>query len=154
MPIQNPQYWAPDIYYINGTWWIAYALAYNGWGTINGMLKSTSGRVTGPYKEVRTGPLTKQIDPGLFQADDGSVYYVWNNGKLALMNAAMDSLAETAHTAVPSTSDQIAFEGAALREINGRFYMQAAGDGGYGGNYHGFSTYDMYEASSDNIYGP
>lgn len=56
--------------------------------------------------------------------------------------------------AVPSNADQVAFEGAALRKINGRYYMQAAGDGGHPRGYHRFSTYDTYVASSDNIYGP
>lgn len=150
----KPTIWAPDLYYINGNWWMPYALAYNGWGTVNGMLKSTSGRPTGPYVEVGTGPITTKIDPGLFQDDDGKVYYVWCNGEIALLNAAMDALAEKPHLAVPSNADQVAFEGAALRKINGRYYMQAAGDGGHPRDYHGFSTYDTYVASSDNIYGP
>jgi hypothetical protein len=150
----KPTIWAPDIYYIKGTWWIAYALAYNGWGTINGLLKSTSGRPTGPYVEVGTGPITTKIDPGLFQDDDGKVYYVWCNGQLALMNDAMNALVEKPRLAIPCNANEVAFEGAALRKINGRYYMQAAGDGGHPRDYHGFSTYDTYVASSDNIYGP
>ncbi len=150
----KPTIWGPDIYHINGTWWIAYALAYNGWGSVNGLLKSTSGKPTGPYVDVGTGPLTTEIDPGLFQDSDGTVYYVWNNGKFARMNDAMSALAEKPQTATPSDTEQVAFEGAALRLIRGRYYMQAAGDGGNPKNYHGLSTYDTWIASSESVYGP
>ena len=150
----KPTIWAPDIYYIKGTWWIAYAVAYNGWGCVNGMIKSTTGKLTGPYVEVSNAPLTTKIDAGLFEDDAGKVYYVWCDGQLALMNDAMNALAEKPRKAVPSNHDVVAFEGCALRKINGRYYMQAAGDGGHPKNFHGWSTYDMYVASSDNLYGP
>jgi len=150
----KPTIWAPDIYYLKGTWWIAYSLAYNGWGSVNGMIKSTSGKPTGPYVEVGNWPLTTKIDAGLFDDDDGKVYFVWCDGQLALMNEGMNALAEKPRLAVPSNHDVVAFEGCALRKINGRYYMQAAGDGGHPKNFHGWSTYDMYVASSDNPYGP
>jgi hypothetical protein len=153
----KPTIWAPDMYYIKGTWWIAYCLAYNGWAVCNGMLKSTSGKVTGPYVDVNTdGPITDhgEDDPGLFQADDGRVFFVWCDDKLALMNNTMNKLAEKLTRVAPSNMERVSGEGGAIREINGRFYAQAAGDSGYKNSYHGETTYDMFVASSDNIYGP
>ena len=95
------------------------------------MLKSTSGKPTGPYVEVNSdGPITDLIDSGLFQDNDGKVYYVWCDGRFAAMNDTMNQLVEKPRTAQPSDGDQVAFEGAALRQINGRYYMMAAGDGG------------------------
>ena len=153
----KPVIWAPDMYYVKGTWWIAYHIAYNGWTTCNGMLKSTSGKVTGPYVEVNAdGPITEknEDDPGLFLADDGQVYYVWVDDRFALMNDTLNKLAEPVHTVKPSNTDKVAGEGGAIREINGRIYAVGAGSQAFHHNYHGTETYDTYVACSDNIYGP
>lgn len=72
--------WAPELHHFKGTYWIAYCVNYGG----TGILKSQSGKPEGPYVDIKKdGPLTGEIDASLFADDDGSVYFVWQDGKVA-----------------------------------------------------------------------
>lgn len=133
--------WAPELHYIKGTYWIAY--------TANGssLLKSTSGKPEGPYMDVRKDrPLVGEIDASLFQDDDGKVYYVWQNGKIARMKDDMSDLAEEPKLLKPANAPQVGFEGAFLFKANGRYHLSCADV--TDGRYH------CYVASSKNLMGP
>jgi acetyl esterase/lipase len=146
--------WAPEIHYINGTFWIPYCMNYLrekiGWGD-TGLLKSISGKPEGPYVDVKTdGPLTTRIDASLFQDDDGQVYFVWQNGLIARMNEDMSGLAEEPRMLRPSNYGHVGFEGAFIVKVNGRYLLLCAEANGKGKEH----TYDLMVASSDNLYGP
>ena len=144
--IADSAIWAPELHYFKGTCWIAYCVNYGG----TGILKSTSGKPEGPYVDVKNdGPLTGDIDASLFDDDDGAVYFVWQNGKIAKMKDDMSGLAELPRQLKPSNAGDVGFEGAFITKINGRYHLICAnfndGDG---------KTYDCMAASADKIYGP
>jgi F5/8 type C domain/Glycosyl hydrolases family 43 len=115
------------------------------------LLKSTTGLPTGPYVDVKTdGPMTPQIDASLFQDDDGKVYYLFQDGKIALMNSTMTALAETPHLLSPKNNANVGFEGAYIAKINGRYFLMGAAFN----TDTGISTYDCMAASSDKLLGP
>jgi hypothetical protein len=135
--------WAPDIHYLKGTFWLTYSMNYRGCG----LLKSTTGKAEGPYKEVKKdGPLTGNIDASLFQDNDGKVYFVWQNGLIARMNDDMTGLAEEPRLLKPSNHKQVGFEGAYLTRHNDRYYLICADF--IQGMYH------CMVAESENVYGP
>lgn len=117
--------WAPELHYLKGTFWLAYCVNYPGGGT--GLLKSTSGKAEGPYVDVKPdGPLTGNIDASLFQDDDGTVYFVYQNGRIARMKDDMSGLAEEPRLLKPANAEHVGFEGAFLFKVNGRYYLSCA----------------------------
>jgi len=139
--------WAPEIHHIKGNWWITYCVNWPGGGT--GILRSVSGCPQGPYADIKPdGPLTKEIDASLFEDDDGGVYFVYQNGKIARMKDDMTGLAEEPRLLVPSNAPQVGFEGAALFKIGGRYHLICADFAGDPAQYHCMS------ASADSVYGP
>lgn len=139
--------WAPEIHYINGTFWIPYCMNYGG----TGLLKSTRGKAEGPYVDIKKdGPLTDEIDASLFQDDDGKVYFVYQNGKIARMKDDMSGLAEKPRLLKPSNHKHVGFEGAFITKMDGRYLLVCA-DFNRGPN---GQTYDCMIASSDKLFGP
>lgn len=139
----NQAIWAPEMHYINGTYWISYCVNYSG----TGILKSTSGKPEGPYVDIKQdGPLTGEIDASLFQDDDGKVYFVYQNGKIARLKDDMTGLAGEPQLLKPANAPQVGFEGAFLFKANGRYYLSCADF--TDGRYH------CYVASSNNLMGP
>ncbi len=139
----NQAIWAPEIHYINGDFWITYCVNYGG----TGILRSSTGRAEGPYVDVKTdGPLTDEIDASLFRDDDGKVYFVYQNGKIARMKDDMSGLAEQPKLLKPANAEQVGFEGAFLFKANGRYYLSCADfiD----------DRYHCYVAGSEHLYGP
>jgi len=135
--------WAPELHYMKGTFWIAYCVNYSG----TGILRSKTGKAEGPYEDVKPdGPLTGEIDASLFQDDDGKVYFVYQNGKIAPMKDDMSGLAETPRLLQPGNAQQVGFEGAFMFKANGRYFLSCAEF--KDGRYH------CYVASSPRLYGP
>lgn len=111
--------WAPEIFYLNGTFWLTYSMNYRGCG----LLKSTTGRPEGPYRDVKTnGPLTGNIDASLFRDDDGSVYFVWQNGMIAKMKDDMSGLAKNHVTSNLQTTNRLDLKALLLRNIKGNIF--------------------------------
>jgi xylan 1,4-beta-xylosidase len=139
--------WAPEIHYIKGTYWLTFCMNFGG----TGLLKSTSGKAEGPYVDVHPqGPLTGEIDAALFADDDGKVYFVFQNGKIARLNDAMTELAEKPRLLAPWNAEQVGFEGAFLTKINGRYVLICAEFN----DRLGTKTYDCMAATAKSVYGP
>jgi xylan 1,4-beta-xylosidase len=144
---QDLALWAPEIHYIKGTYWLTLCMNFSG----TALLKSTSGRAEGPYVDVHPqGPLTGEIDASLFADDDGKVYFVFQNGKIARLNDKMTELAEKPRLLKPSNAEQVGFEGAFLTKIDGRYTLVCAEFN----DRLGTKTYDCMAASAKDIYGP
>ena len=140
--------WAPEIHYFKKTYWISYSVNYAG----TGIWKSTSGKPEGPYVDVKKdGPLTGGIDASLFDDDDGAVYFVWQNGKIARMKDDMSGLAEAERQLKPTNNGDVGFEGAFLTKVHGRYQLICADFNKWDEK---TQTYDCMAASSDKIYGP
>jgi hypothetical protein len=151
-PIKNGRraLWAPDIHYLKGTFWLTYCLNWPGGGT--GLLRSTTGRPEGPYADVKPdGPLTGEIDASLFQDDDGRVYFVFQDGKIARLNDDLTALAEEPRLLRPANHQHVGFEGAFLTKHQGRYFLICAEFNPAPG---GDRTYDCMVASADHLDGP
>ncbi|MCL2117777.1 MAG: DUF4965 domain-containing protein [Planctomycetaceae bacterium] len=139
--------WAPEIHYLKGTFWIAYCVNYRG----TGLLKSTSGKAEGPYMDVKPdGPLTPEIDASLFQDDDGTVYFLFQDGKIAKMNDEMTALVEEPRLLKLENGRHVGFEGAFLLKKDGRYVLIASEFN----NPQSDNTYDCMTAYSDTLEGP
>ncbi|WP_415379654.1 family 43 glycosylhydrolase [Halosimplex sp. TS25] len=136
--------WAPEIHYLRDTFWITYSIPWLG----NGVLKSTSGEAHGPYESAIEPdlPISGDIDASLFEDDDGTVYFVCGNGKIAPMNEGMTGIAEDLTHLAPANAEEVGFEGAFLFRTEGRYHLAAADF--VDGDYH------CYVASADDLYGP
>lgn len=145
--IRRRALWAPEMFYLKGTFWLTYSMNYRGCG----LLKSTTGKPEGPYVDIKTdGPLTGNIDASLFRDDDGSIYWVYQNGMIAKMKDDMTGLAEEPRHLKPANNKQVGFEGAFLTKVKGKYILICAETNGQNPD----RTYDCMAAISDNVYGP
>ena len=161
---------APEIHYIKDNFWIVYSV--NGVG--GGLLKSTTGKAEGPYEDwaligERRGGFNKGTShlffkggsPSLFEDDDGAVYVLWSDGKIARLKEDLSGLAERPRLLVCDNPErtgelaqdfpvQVGRDGYFLKKLEGRYYLFATDFTSRGGE----SVQDVYVAWSENVYGP
>jgi xylan 1,4-beta-xylosidase len=153
--------WAPEIHYLKGTYWIPYCTKLQGPGLrlACGLLRSTSGRPEGPYREVQpAAPLGDSDDASLFQDTDGTVYYLFDGEKIARMRPDMSGLAEPVRD-ITFAQPPGWGEGVFLVKVNGKYIFINSGTASFDpqgkgtGSQH--TTYDCFSAvSGGSIYGP
>ena len=142
--IRVPQ--GAEIHYINGKWWIAFAVL--GGGT--GILKSTSDQPEGPYENAITGEkgyiAQRHVNPSLFQDDDGTVYYIEDNAAIAPMREDLSGVTEPLSAMSISGSGN---DGASLFKAFGHYYLSLA-------KYYNDAedSYVHVVEVADDIYGP
>ncbi|HXU05234.1 MAG TPA: family 43 glycosylhydrolase [Polyangia bacterium] len=76
--------WGSEIVYNPNT---SMFMIYATWNGTNGFLVFESATPEGPYAAVPGGLVTDGYDPGVFVDDDGRVYLVSSNGKIAELSA-------------------------------------------------------------------
>lgn len=140
--------WAPEIHYLKGTFWLTLCMNYGG----TGLLKSATGKAEGPYEDMGQMTDTPEIDASLFEDDDGTVYWVYQNGKIARMKDGLSGLAEEPRLLQPLVIDfsksgytraenfatnfnpdgrpQVGFEGAFLFKHNGKYHLASTSSRG------------------------
>lgn len=145
--------WAPELHYAKGTYWIAFCLSAGPQGK-NGLLKSVSGRPEGPYEPAfpENRGVDQNIDSSLFADTDGAVYYVWQDGLIRRLNAAMGGFDGEASKILPSDGLRVGYEGATLVKI-GAWYVLTCAEWNGGGN-HIDGTYDMMYSCAKSLDGP
>jgi beta-xylosidase len=151
--------WAPEIHYFKETYWISYAMNWGG----TGLLRSKTGKIAGPYEDL--GKITDQgRDASIFVDDNGKVFWIWQDGRIALMKDDMTGLAEKPKWAVPAALDEaghrdvnatrkqrrIGSYGAFLRKISGKYWMFCSETFGRMLT----DNEDVFVAVADSIYGP
>jgi hypothetical protein len=144
--------WAPEIHYISKmrNWFMVYSMGtFDPLGIRTGLMKSTSGKPEGPYKDVVNGPITEGIDGSLFE-EDGKVYFLRNNCLIALMNNDMTGFAEPFRSLKTYSGKDVGFEGSGMFKYKGKYYLYSA----KGNTDMGKETYDLNIAVANNIYGP
>ena len=136
--------WAPEIHFMNGTWWIPHCMNVGG----HGLLKSRSGRPEGPYEAL---PMIQghHIDAHLYE-EDGVYYYLFQADYLARMTDDMSTLDEEPVRLKHDGNHRMGYEGILMLKINDKYVFIASGRYGY----EPTNTYDLYYAISDNLYGP
>ncbi|NOU72497.1 family 43 glycosylhydrolase [Paenibacillus sp. LMG 31458] len=143
---ENPCLWAPEMIYLHGTFWITYSL--KGGGT--GLIKSVSGHAEGPYIDM--GRMTNtDIDSSLYQDEDGQVYFVWQDGKIAKMKKDMTGFAEDPRKLLCSDGQRVGYEGAFIVKYKGKYILGAAE---WNGDKRVDGTYDLMYAVAEDLYGP
>jgi beta-xylosidase len=143
---QNPCLWAPEMIYLYETFWITYSL--QGGGT--GLIKSVSGHAEGPYIDM--GRMTNtDIDSSFFLDEDGEVYFVWQDGKIARMKKNMTGFAEEPRKLLCSDGKRVGYEGAFIVKYKGKYILGAAE---WNGDKRVDGTYDLMYAVAENLYGP
>ncbi len=149
----NRLHWAPELHHVNGTYWLAHCLSAGKMGK-NGLLKSTSGRPEGPYEPAfpENRGVDQHIDSSLFQDTDGRVYYVWQDGLIRRLNAAMNGFDGAERKILPADGQRVGYEGATLVKI-GAWYVLTCAEWNGGGN-HVDGTYDMMYSCSKSLDGP
>jgi beta-xylosidase len=160
--------YAPEIYQIKGDFYITASLSWprqrdGEESSHTFLLKSESGKAEGPYKDVGVGPMTWRIDSTLFVDDDGTVYYIWQDGRIAKMKDDMSGFAEDPQRVIQQHfSPEPYCEGVFMFKGKGKYHMALAiwtmdegNDIGYTiGSIPQKVSYDCVIASADNIYGP
>ncbi|MFT3996928.1 MAG: family 43 glycosylhydrolase [Asticcacaulis sp.] len=152
--------WAPEIHYAGGTFFIVLSMAPSGCS----ILKSTTGKAEGPYVHAFSPdkPVVMQIDPTLFEDDDGSVYFTAGSAKRIVKLKAdfsgfdgdwRDIDIEPVHDkdqhapkCVPRGMNDLGHEGAVLFKAHGKYYLGAADNP--------YNRYSTMLAVSDTIWGP
>jgi beta-xylosidase len=151
--------WAPEIHYFKETYWISYAINWGG----TGLLRSKTGKIAGPYEDL--GKITSDgRDASIFFDDNGKVFWIWQDGRIALMKDDMTGLAEKPKWAVPAALDElgrrdlnatrkqrrIGSYGAFLKKISGKYWMFCSETFGRMQT----ENEDVFVAVADSIYGP
>jgi xylan 1,4-beta-xylosidase len=136
--------WAPEIHYINKTFWIPFSVPRHGVT----LLKSTSGKAEGPYEIAikPDEPISTGIDASLFQDDDGTVYFLYGGGWIAKMKSDMSGLAEPFRHIASASGREVGFEGVYLFKYHG-LYTLCAADFVQG-------EYNTYIATATSLSGP
>lgn len=107
-------------------------------------------------------PLGTRIDPSLFEDDDGSVYFIWQENRIAKMKPDMSGFAEEPRRLIEETyPDDPYTQGVYIAKKDGLYYLIQAvwwketEDGQQGYYTDGTKLcYDCLVSTSKNIYGP
>jgi beta-xylosidase len=136
--------WAPEIHYINGTFWIPFSVPRHGVT----LLKSSSGKAEGPYEIAikPDQPLSQGIDASLFQDDDGTVYFLYGGGWIARMKPDMSGIAEPFRHITSASGREVGFEGVNLFKDNGLYTLCVAD--------FVLGDYNTYISTSKSLNGP
>ncbi len=153
---KNPArlFWAPELHYVNGTYWIPFCIGAQTDMGKNSLLKSTSGRPEGPYAPAfpENRGVDQHIDSSLFQDTDGSVYYVWQDGLIRKLNPRMNGFDGEGRKILPVDGNRVGYEGATVVKI-GAWYVLTCAEWNGGGN-HADGTYDMMYSCARSLTGP
>lgn len=160
--------YAPEIYQIRGEFYITASINWppqtpQDEGSCTLLLKSITGRPEGPYRDHCGGPLTSRIDSTLFEDDDGTVYFLWQDGRIARMKEDMTGFAEKPRAVIQQHFDPEPYcEGVFVFKAQGRYHLCLAiwtmDEGGRAmyspGSVPQKLSYDCVVASADSVYGP
>jgi hypothetical protein len=149
---KNVSIWAPELHYIKGNYWLTFCTDWAREGGVagTGFLKSSTGKVEGPYELVNTdGPITPgELDATFFQDDDGTVYFLSGGCSIARMKDDMSGIAEKVRRVGTEGGGTVGFEGISLFKRSGRYYLSVTDCK------MPYKTYDCMVGTSDNVYGP
>ncbi len=167
MKAERRSVWAPEIHYVNDNFYLVGCMNWHPGEDAeeNGkvfILESSSGKAVGPYVDPVGKPLGNRIDPSLFEDDDGSVYFVWQESRIAKMKPDMSGFAEELRRLIEETyPDDPYVEGVFLTKRGDLYYLIQAiwlkeKPDGRQGRFRGGEKlyYDCVVSTSKSIYGP
>ncbi|MEM9478307.1 MAG: family 43 glycosylhydrolase [Verrucomicrobiota bacterium] len=136
--------WAPEIHYLNGTWWIPHSLNVSG----HGLLKSTSGEVEGPYTALPPVAAKGGIDAHLFQEGDRT-WYLWGADNLLPVDQKFQPTATKPLKIKPTGKHALGYEGILLHKLGEKYLLIASGRYGY----ETTDSYDLYYCVGNSLEG-
>ncbi len=150
-------FWAPQIHFVKGTFWIPFCMFGGG----SGLLKSGTGKPEGPYESVGRFD-TWGGDPGLFEDGDGTVYYYMGFGpnRLGRMKKDMTGIDGGWKEIGPAGGGRMGYEGPYLARMKGKYVLFNTDWNGEDSKvekkeaYHKIGTYDFMYCVADRIEGP
>ena len=113
--------------------------------------KSISGKAQGPYQNIGDAYMVQGRDGFIFEDDDGSIYFLWDDGKMARLNDDLSGLQQDRWHLQTAHGGPVGPEGIGLVKINKRYVLYAAQ---WQGHDPANATYDLMYALSKNIVGP
>ncbi len=113
--------------------------------------KSISGKPMGPYQNIGDSFMVRGRDGFIFEDSDESVYFLWDNGKIARLNDDLSGLQAEHRHLQTRQGKAIGSGGIGLVKIKGSYVLHAAQ---WQGNDPENATYDLIYALSENIMGP
>ncbi|MEM8781524.1 MAG: family 43 glycosylhydrolase [Planctomycetota bacterium] len=118
--------WAPEMHFFDDTYWLTFSLNWvPDYGTV--LVRSTTGKPEGPYAHVADGPITSDIDSSVFVDDDGTVYFIWLDGRYAPLNEKRDGLAGPPHRLQQTPWDPEPYlEGTYVFKAHGKYHLALA----------------------------
>lgn len=119
--------------------------------TYTWIYKSISGKAEGPYQNIGDAYMVQGQDGFIFEDDDESVYFLWDNGKIARFNEDLSGLQNERGQLLSLQGQAIGSEGFGLVKINNRYLLYAAQ---WQGKDPLNATYDLVYAFSEEIMGP
>ncbi len=137
--------WAPEMIFRDGHFYITYSVAPG-----CGLIKSVGSDPRGPYLDMGRY-VVRGIDSGFFLDDDGTLYLVWQNGRLAPFTPDMRSFSRESQLLLDGDGRQVGYEGAGIIKVQGKYVLYAAE---WNGDTRIDGTYDMMYAVSDDLMGP
>lgn len=143
----NDCFWAPEINYINGKYYIVVSLSQTPRGIM--MLESKPNKPSGPYHDPIGSHIASGIDGFLFKDIDKTVYFLWGNGHIAPMKKDMSGFAEKPWHIKDQNRTALGYEGIGIIRHNGKYIIHAAD---HSGDHNG--SYDMTYVVADDIRGP
>lgn len=136
--------WAPEIIYYNDTFWLTYSTAPG-----CGLLKSASGKPEGPYLDFGR-VVHRGIDSGFYE-EDGTLYLVWQNGRIAPLSPDGTVMTKEPVLLLPTDGQEVGYEGAGIIRVQGKYVLYAAE---WNGDARIDGTYDMMYSVADSLMGP
>ncbi|MDB5109011.1 MAG: glycoside hydrolase family 43 [Mucilaginibacter sp.] len=160
--------WAPEIHYLKSKKkWVIVACLNGGMGSF--VLISNSGKPEGPYQNIsgnKTRAIFPEIDPSIFEDNDGKVYLLGHDHYIARMKDDLSDIAEPFKKLIETPYDPEPYiEGIYLDKHDGKYQLLQTvwsvpkADGSYTymrdeAKDKTVHSYDVVVAESDNIYGP
>ena len=147
--------WAPEVHWLGDKWALVHCPK-----SVCSLALTKGADLAGPWKHPLGDSLGQKHDPSLFQDDDGCVYLLWGNTKIARLSSDLTSYASDPVRIDPAGSragpegkpiKQIGHEGATLRKIGNKYVHFGTAwstDRGRRG------SYNLYYCTSDDILGP
>lgn len=119
--------------------------------TYTWIYRSISGKPQGPYENIGDSYVVKGRDGFIFEDDDKSAYFLWDNGKMARLQDDLSGLQDERWQLRTQQGQPIGSEGVGVVKIKGRYVLHAAR---WQGKDPASATYDLMCAFAKNILGP
>ena len=142
---------APEICALRSRGTCLLTFSVSGKETHTWIYRSISGKAQGPYENIGDSYMAQGRDGFIFEDDDESIYFLWDNGKMARLKDDLSGLQTERWHLQTRQGRPVGSEGIGLVKIKDSYVLYAAQ---WQGNDPAYATYDLKYALSQDILGP